>query len=161
MTLNTGYTSLEASSSESSGISLLLLGSVRRLDPRPPLLLPLCLQVLAALREMLPSRVLALRQQTQFLWTAYFSSVEKVIQTTLEVKGLHPALGSPPPLLLPSLLFLEVFLLCCGSSFDASGKNPSWLCDPGHTFFSSLELSLACRDHWGQPVDSKRMITLK
>lgn len=39
---------------------------------------------------MLPSRVLALRQQTQFLWTAYFSSVEKVIHTALEVRGLHP-----------------------------------------------------------------------
>lgn len=57
-------------------------------DPRRHLLVPtLCLQVLAALREMLPSRVLALRQQTQFLWTAYFSSVEKVIHTTLEVRG--------------------------------------------------------------------------
>lgn len=39
---------------------------------------------------MLPSRVLALRQQTQFLWTAYFSSVEKVIHTTLEVREVHP-----------------------------------------------------------------------
>lgn len=44
-------------------------------------------QVLAALQEMPPTRVLALRQQTQFLWDAYFSSVEKVIHTTLEVRG--------------------------------------------------------------------------
>ncbi|XP_065383277.1 exostosin-like 1 isoform X2 [Macaca fascicularis] len=43
------------------------------------------LQVLAALQEMSPARVLALRQQTQFLWDAYFSSVEKVIHTTLEL----------------------------------------------------------------------------
>ncbi|ELW47642.1 Exostosin-like 1, partial [Tupaia chinensis] len=43
------------------------------------------LQVLAALQEMPPARVLALRQQTQFLWGAYFSSVEKVVLTTLEV----------------------------------------------------------------------------
>ncbi|XP_016812177.2 exostosin-like 1 isoform X3 [Pan troglodytes] len=43
------------------------------------------LQVLAALQEMSPARVLALRQQTQFLWDAYFSSVEKVIHTTLEI----------------------------------------------------------------------------
>ncbi|XP_010343713.2 exostosin-like 1 isoform X6 [Saimiri boliviensis] len=45
----------------------------------------LLLQVLAALQEMSPAQVLALRQQTQFLWDAYFSSVEKVIHTTLEV----------------------------------------------------------------------------
>ncbi|XP_013375131.1 PREDICTED: exostosin-like 1 isoform X2 [Chinchilla lanigera] len=43
------------------------------------------LQVLAALQEMAPARVLALRQQTQFLWDAYFSSVEKVVHTTLEI----------------------------------------------------------------------------
>ncbi|XP_036207418.1 exostosin-like 1 isoform X3 [Myotis myotis] len=42
------------------------------------------LQVLAALQEMPPTRVLALRQQTQFLWDTYFSSVEKVIRTALE-----------------------------------------------------------------------------
>lgn len=43
------------------------------------------LQVLAALQEMPPTRVLALRQQTQFLWDTYFSSMEKVIHTTLEI----------------------------------------------------------------------------
>ncbi|XP_008063379.1 exostosin-like 1 isoform X2 [Carlito syrichta] len=42
-------------------------------------------QVLAALQEISPARLLALRQQTQFLWDAYFSSVEKVIHTTLEI----------------------------------------------------------------------------
>lgn len=46
-------------------------------------------QVLAALQEMRPTRVLALRQQTQFLWDTYFSSVEKVIHTTLEVMGTY------------------------------------------------------------------------
>ena len=46
-------------------------------------------QVLTALQEMPLTRVLALRQQTQFLWDAYFSSVEKVIHTTLEVRGIH------------------------------------------------------------------------
>ncbi|XP_053433153.1 exostosin-like 1 isoform X3 [Nycticebus coucang] len=45
----------------------------------------LLLQVPAALQEMSPARVLALRQQTQFLWDAYFSSVEKVIHTMLEI----------------------------------------------------------------------------
>uniref|UniRef100_A0A8D2QMV1 Exostosin GT47 domain-containing protein n=1 Tax=Zosterops lateralis melanops TaxID=1220523 RepID=A0A8D2QMV1_ZOSLA len=34
-------------------------------------------------------RVLAFQQQTQFLWDAYFSSVDKIVHTTLEV--------SPPP----------------------------------------------------------------
>nr|XP_045006156.1 exostosin-like 1 isoform X2 [Jaculus jaculus] len=66
-------------------------------------------QVLAAIREMSPARVLALRQQTQFLWDAYFSSVEKVILTTLEIiqdrlcgPSAHPALlwNSPPGALL-------------------------------------------------------------
>ncbi|XP_021118755.1 exostosin-like 1 isoform X3 [Heterocephalus glaber] len=67
------------------------------------------LQVLAALQEMAPARVLALRQQTQFLWDAYFSSVEKVIHTTLEIiqdrilgTSAHPSLlwNSPPGALL-------------------------------------------------------------
>ncbi|XP_077755158.1 exostosin-like 1 isoform X1 [Canis aureus] len=66
-------------------------------------------QVLAALQEMPPTRVLALRQQTQFLWDAYFSSVEKVIHTTLEIiqdrifgASAHPSLlwNSPPGALL-------------------------------------------------------------
>uniref|UniRef100_U3D9D1 Exostosin-like 1 n=1 Tax=Callithrix jacchus TaxID=9483 RepID=U3D9D1_CALJA len=69
----------------------------------------LLLQVLAALQEMSPAQVLALRQQTQFLWDAYFSSVEKVIHTTLEViqdrifgTSAHPSLlwNSPPGALL-------------------------------------------------------------
>lgn len=58
---------------------------------------------------MLPSRVLALRQQTQFLWTTYFSSVEKVIHTTLEVRGVRPQ--GPGSLLLSLLLFLASSLL--------------------------------------------------
>ncbi|XP_058300467.1 exostosin-like 1 isoform X2 [Hylobates moloch] len=67
------------------------------------------LQVLAALQEMSPAQVLALRQQTQFLWDAYFSSVEKVIHTTLEViqdrifgTSAHTSLlwNSPPGALL-------------------------------------------------------------
>ncbi|XP_037684027.1 exostosin-like 1 isoform X2 [Choloepus didactylus] len=69
----------------------------------------LSLQVLAALRELPPARVLALRQQTQFLWDAYFSSVEKVVHTTLEIiqdrisgASAHPSLlwNSPPGALL-------------------------------------------------------------
>jgi hypothetical protein len=69
---------------------------------------PSVLQVLAALQEMPRERVLTLRQQTQFLWDAYFSSVEKVIHTTLEVRGtrLSQALALdpcflPPPFHLP------------------------------------------------------------
>lgn len=69
----------------------------------------LSLQVLAALQEMDPARVLALRQQTQFLWDAYFSSVEKVVHATLEIiqdrilgASAHPSLlwNSPPGALL-------------------------------------------------------------
>ncbi|XP_048206519.1 exostosin-like 1 [Perognathus longimembris pacificus] len=66
-------------------------------------------QVLAALQEIPAERVLAFRQQTQFLWDAYFSSVEKVIYTTLEIiqdrifaASAHPSLlwNSPPGALL-------------------------------------------------------------
>uniref|UniRef100_A0A8D1XA50 Exostosin-like 1 n=1 Tax=Sus scrofa TaxID=9823 RepID=A0A8D1XA50_PIG len=69
----------------------------------------LSLQVLTALQEMPLTRVLALRQQTQFLWDAYFSTVEKVIHTTLEIiqdrisgASAHPSLlwNSPPGALL-------------------------------------------------------------
>ncbi|KAM7098682.1 exostosin-like 1 isoform 2-T2 [Molossus nigricans] len=72
------------------------------------------LQVLAALQEMPPTRVLALRQQTQFLWDTYFSSVEKVIHTTLEIiqdrilgVSAHPSLlwNSPPGALLTLPMF--------------------------------------------------------
>ncbi|XP_045155049.1 exostosin-like 1 isoform X2 [Echinops telfairi] len=66
-------------------------------------------QVAAALQQMPPARVLALRQQTQFLWDAYFSSVEKIIHTTLEIiqdrisgVSAHPSLmwNNPPGALL-------------------------------------------------------------
>ncbi|XP_056651482.1 exostosin-like 1 isoform X2 [Monodelphis domestica] len=43
------------------------------------------LQIKPALQELPPARILALRQQTQFLWDAYFSSVEKIVHTTLEI----------------------------------------------------------------------------
>lgn len=65
--------------------------------------------LLAALQEMPPTRVLALRQQTQFLWDTYFSSVEKIVHTTLEIiqdrilgVSAHPSLlwNSPPGALL-------------------------------------------------------------
>uniref|UniRef100_A0A8C8VR33 Exostosin-like 1 n=1 Tax=Pelusios castaneus TaxID=367368 RepID=A0A8C8VR33_9SAUR len=36
-------------------------------------------------QAMYESLILAFQQQTQFLWEAYFSSVEKIVQTTLEV----------------------------------------------------------------------------
>ncbi|KAF4800092.1 Exostosin-1c [Turdus rufiventris] len=49
----------------------------------------LLLQIPSAVRCIHPERVLAFQQQTQFLWDAYFSSVDKIVHTTLEV--------SPPP----------------------------------------------------------------
>ncbi|XP_027720614.1 exostosin-like 1 isoform X3 [Vombatus ursinus] len=42
-------------------------------------------QIKSVLQGLPPARVLALRQQTQFLWDAYFSSVEKIVYTTLEI----------------------------------------------------------------------------
>uniref|UniRef100_A0A8D2CKD6 Exostosin-like 1 n=1 Tax=Sciurus vulgaris TaxID=55149 RepID=A0A8D2CKD6_SCIVU len=76
----------------------------------------LLLQVLAALQEMSPARVLALRQQSQFLWDAYFSSVEKVIRATLEIiQGRIPGAPTHPSLLWNSppgaLLALPTFSL--------------------------------------------------
>ncbi|XP_062449904.1 exostosin-like 1 isoform X2 [Rhea pennata] len=45
----------------------------------------LLLQIPSAVRCVAPERILALRQQTQFLWDAYFSSVDKIVRATLEI----------------------------------------------------------------------------
>ncbi|XP_077599499.1 exostosin-1c isoform X1 [Stigmatopora nigra] len=45
----------------------------------------LLLQVPSTVRAIGNERVLALRQQTQMLWDAYFSSVDKIVLTTLEI----------------------------------------------------------------------------
>uniref|UniRef100_A0A8D2NRY5 EXT1C protein n=1 Tax=Zosterops lateralis melanops TaxID=1220523 RepID=A0A8D2NRY5_ZOSLA len=42
----------------------------------------LLLQIPSAVRCIHPERVLAFQQQTQFLWDAYFSSVDKIVHTT-------------------------------------------------------------------------------
>lgn len=48
----------------------------------------LLLQVPSITRSVGRDRILALRQQTQFLWDAYFSSVTKIVLTTLEVREI-------------------------------------------------------------------------
>ncbi|NXW44098.1 EXT1C protein, partial [Nyctiprogne leucopyga] len=45
----------------------------------------LLLQIPSAVRCIPAQRVLAFQQQTQFLWDAYFSSVDKIVHTTLEI----------------------------------------------------------------------------
>ncbi|KFV75128.1 Exostosin-1c, partial [Dryobates pubescens] len=52
----------------------------------------LLLQIPSIVRCIHPERVLAFQQQTQFLWDAYFSSVDKIVHTTLETTkaGLLP-----------------------------------------------------------------------
>ncbi|NXG48110.1 EXT1C protein, partial [Psilopogon haemacephalus] len=45
----------------------------------------LLLQVPSIVRCIHPERVLVFQQQTQFLWDAYFSSVDKIVHTTLEI----------------------------------------------------------------------------
>ncbi|KAK1879942.1 Exostosin-1b [Dissostichus eleginoides] len=45
----------------------------------------LLLQIPTTVRSIHQDKILSLRQQTQFLWEAYFSSVEKIVQTTLEI----------------------------------------------------------------------------
>lgn len=42
-------------------------------------------QIPSTVRSIHQDRILSLRQQTQFLWEAYFSSVEQIVLTTLEV----------------------------------------------------------------------------
>ncbi|XP_076865191.1 exostosin-1b [Brachyhypopomus gauderio] len=45
----------------------------------------LLLQIPSTVRSIHQDKILALRLQTQFLWEAYFSSVEKIVLTTLEI----------------------------------------------------------------------------
>ncbi|XP_019637096.1 PREDICTED: exostosin-1-like isoform X1 [Branchiostoma belcheri] len=45
----------------------------------------LLFQLPSILRAIPPEKILALRQQTQFLWETYFSSVERIVLTTLEI----------------------------------------------------------------------------
>ncbi|XP_069776673.1 exostosin-1-like [Narcine bancroftii] len=45
----------------------------------------LLLQIPSTVRSINQNKILALRQQTQFLWDAYFSSVERIVLTTLEI----------------------------------------------------------------------------
>ncbi|XP_013877902.1 exostosin-1b [Austrofundulus limnaeus] len=45
----------------------------------------LLLQIPTTVHSIHQDRILSLRQQTQFLWEAYFSSVEKIVLTTLEI----------------------------------------------------------------------------
>jgi glucuronyl/N-acetylglucosaminyl transferase EXT1 len=45
----------------------------------------LLLQVVDIVRSISPSRIMAMRQQTQILWERYFSSIEKIVFTTFEI----------------------------------------------------------------------------
>ncbi|XP_028837204.1 exostosin-1a-like [Denticeps clupeoides] len=45
----------------------------------------LLLQIPSIVRSIHQDQIFSLRQQTQFLWEAYFSSVEKIVLTTLEI----------------------------------------------------------------------------
>ncbi|XP_072357134.1 exostosin-1-like isoform X1 [Scyliorhinus torazame] len=45
----------------------------------------LLLQLPSTVRSIDNDKILAFRQHTQFLWDAYFSSVEKIVSTTLEI----------------------------------------------------------------------------
>ena len=42
-------------------------------------------QIPSTVRSIHQDKILSLRHQTQFLWEAYFNSVEKIVLTTLEV----------------------------------------------------------------------------
>nr|XP_048299103.1 exostosin-like 1 isoform X2 [Myodes glareolus] len=118
------------------------------------------LQVPAALREMLPSRILSLRQQTQFLWTAYFSSVEKVVHTTLEIiqdriwgASGHPSLmwNSPPGALLAlptfstSLKDFPFYHLQQGSSPESSFSALIWVGVSGEPLLKLIQVVAGSR----------------
>lgn len=45
----------------------------------------LLLQVVDIVRSISPTRIMAMRQQTQVLWERYFSSIEKIVFTTFEI----------------------------------------------------------------------------
>ncbi|KAJ8013391.1 hypothetical protein DPEC_G00052780 [Dallia pectoralis] len=45
----------------------------------------LLLQIPSTVRSIHQDKILSLRQQTQFLWEAYFSSVERIVVTALEI----------------------------------------------------------------------------
>uniref|UniRef100_UPI004038B3D9 exostosin-like 1 n=1 Tax=Callospermophilus lateralis TaxID=76772 RepID=UPI004038B3D9 len=122
------------------------------------------LQVLAALQEMSPARVLALRQQTQFLWDAYFSSVEKVIWTTLEIiqdrffgAPTHPSLlwNSPPGALLARPTFslspqeFPFYHLQLGSRPEGRFSTLIWVGPPGQTPLKLIQ-AVAASQHCAQ-----------
>lgn len=46
-------------------------------------------QVPEIVRSISATKVFALRQQTQILWEQYFSSIEKIVFTTLEVNTFY------------------------------------------------------------------------
>lgn len=74
--------------------------------------LPACgLQIPTTVRSIHQDKILSLRQQTQFLWEAYFSSVEKIVLTTLEVRIQDKNTHKPCPCGLPALLLLLFVLL--------------------------------------------------
>ncbi len=52
-------------------------------------------QIPSTVRSIHQDKILALRQQTQFLWEAYFSSMEKIVLTTLEVSDDCSVMQSP------------------------------------------------------------------
>ncbi|KAJ8979882.1 hypothetical protein NQ317_017505 [Molorchus minor] len=54
----------------------------------------LLLQVPHIIRSLAPRKILQLRQQTQVLWDRYFSSIEKIVHTTLET--IHERLPKQP-----------------------------------------------------------------
>ncbi|XP_012975661.1 exostosin-like 1 isoform X3 [Mesocricetus auratus] len=118
------------------------------------------LQVLAALRDMLPSKILSLRQQTQFLWTTYFSSVEKVIHTTLEIvqdriwgTSAHSSLmwNSPPGALLAlpsfstSLKDFPFYHLQQGSSPESSFSALIWVGVSGEPLLKLIQVVAGSR----------------
>uniref|UniRef100_A0A7N8YFX6 Exostosin-1a-like n=1 Tax=Mastacembelus armatus TaxID=205130 RepID=A0A7N8YFX6_9TELE len=106
----------------------------------------LLLQIPSTVRSIHQDMILSLRQQTQFLWEAYFNSVEKIVLTTLEIIQdrvlQHTSRSNLMWNSLPGGLFAQPQYSTCLGDF------PFYYAKLGHKFtkckFSFLGL-LSCR----------------
>lgn len=69
-------------------------------------------QIPSTVRSIHQDKILSLRQQTQFLWEAYFNSVERIVLTTLEVHTKTETMHNNKQ------VKLNFFLDSCGYSME-------------------------------------------
>ncbi|KAF3840059.1 hypothetical protein F7725_018776 [Dissostichus mawsoni] len=90
----------------------------------------LLLQIPSTVRSIHQDKILSLRQQTQFLWEAYFNSVEKIVLTTLEQSFLmYTKLKFGSISLFPSIQIIQDRVM-----LHTSRSNLMWNSLPGGLF---------------------------